>query len=483
MLRPVVLAGGAGTRLWPLSREHFPKQFLSLVGGDTMLQQAVQRLREADPGNFDFVDPLIVCNEEHRFLVLEQLAAVEVKPAALILEPVGRSTAPALTLAALWSEEIGGDAVLAAMPADHHMTDLAAFGSAMEEGYALALEGWMVTFGIPPTGPETGYGYIQVSDRNIGSIEGGKARVIEAFAEKPGEDLAREYLATGQYLWNCGIFLMRARVWLQLVERFRPDIAATCRAAHSAGQVDGHFFRPGAEEFRACPSDSIDYAVAERLPGGDGPTGAVVPMDAGWSDVGTWSAVRERMAPDQSGNTVRGDVLTHDVEESTLIAENRLLAGVGLRNLIVVETSDAVLVAGRDRDQDVRDLVTVLRKGERDERLDLRRVHRPWGTYEVIERGTGFQVKHLTVKPGASLSLQRHRHRSEHWVVVRGEAAAVIGEVTHRLSENESMYVPKGAIHRLSNPGEIPLEIVEVQTGDYLGEDDIERLEDNYSRA
>ncbi len=474
MLRPVILAGGSGTRLWPLSREHFPKQFLPLLGGATMFQQAALRLRAAEA-------PLIVCNEEHRHLVAEQLSAVGVAAAALILEPAGRNTAPALTLAALWSEERGEDAVLVAMPADHHIADGGEFAGAVAEGHALAREGWLVTFGVRPTGPATGYGYIRAGA--AGPSPGGRALVMDAFAEKPSEEVARGYLAAGGYLWNSGIFAVGAGEWMRRIERHRPDIAAACRAAHGAGSVDGEFFRPGGDEFRACPSDSIDYAVAERDAGAEGRPAAVVPMDAGWSDVGTWSAVRDRIAADGGGNAVRGDVITHDVEGSTLIAEGRLVAGVGLRDLLVVETADAVLVAGKDRDQDVRELVAELRSAGRDEQLEPRRVHRPWGTYEVIERGPGFQVKHLTVRPGASLSLQRHRHRSEHWVVVRGTAAVVRGEERYGLAENESTYVPRGVRHRLSNPGDVPLEIVEVQTGDYLGEDDIERFEDDYRRA
>ena len=483
MLRPVILAGGSGTRLWPLSRENFPKQFLSPVGGATLFQQTALRLGAAGDRPGAAGSPLVVCNEEHRFLVAEQLSDVGVSAAALILEPVGRNTAPALTLAALWSQARGEDAVLVAMPSDHHVEDAGRFGRAVEEGRALASGGRLVTFGVPPTGPETGYGYVRVGGRAAGPHPGGTALEMDAFVEKPSEETARRYLATGGYLWNSGIFVVLAGAWMELIGRHRPDIAAACRAAHEAGRADGDFFRPGAEEFRACPADSIDYAVAERVSGAGGPGAAVVPMDAGWSDVGTWSAVRDRIGADGGGNVVRGDVLAHDVEGSTLISESRLLAGVGLRDMLVVETPDAVLVAGKDRDQDVREVVAELRAGGRGEQLEPRRVHRPWGTYEVIERGEGFQVKHLTVRPGASLSLQRHRHRSEHWVVVRGTAAVVRGEDAFRLSENQSMYVPQGVRHRLSNPGEVPLEIVEVQTGDYLGEDDIERFEDDYRRA
>ena len=483
MLRPVILAGGSGTRLWPLSREHFPKQFLSLVGEGTMFQQSALRLVAAQARCGSVEAPLVVCNEDHRYLVVEQLADVGISPEALILEPVGKNTAPAFTLAALWRESQGGDDVLMAVPADHYVSDLREFSKVVEEGYALAQEGRLVTFGVPPARPETGYGYIRVAGEVAGSEPESSALEIGEFVEKPSEETAKSYLSTGEYLWNSGIFVMRSSVWLTQIEAHRPDIAAACRAAHAVGQVDGEFFRPGPEEFRSCPADSIDYAVAERVAGSKEVSAVVVPMDAGWSDVGTWSAVRDSIAVDGNGNVVRGDVLTYDVRDSTFIAENRLIAGVGLKGLVVVETPDAVLVAGMDRDQDVREVVAELRASDRDEQLDPRKVHRPWGTYEVIEGGEGFQVKHLTVKPGASLSLQRHQHRAEHWVVVRGRAAVIRGEETYELAENQSTYVPKGVKHRLSNPGQIPLEIVEVQTGDYLGEDDIERFKDDYRRA
>ena len=412
MLRPVILAGGSGTRLWPLSREHFPKQFLSLVGEGTMFQQTALRLVAAQARCGSVEAPLVVCNEDHRYLVVEQLADVGIRPEALILEPVGKNTAPAFTLAALWRESQGGDDVLMAVPADHYVSDLREFSKVVEEGYALAQEGRLVTFGVPPARPETGYGYIRVAGEVAGSEPESSALEIGEFVEKPSEETAKSYLSTGEYLWNSGIFMMPSSVWLTQIEAHRPDIAAACRAAHAVGQVDGEFFRPGPEEFRSCPADSIDYAVAERVAGSKEVSAVVVPMDAGWSDVGTWSAVRDSIAVDGNGNVVRGDVLTYDVRDSTFIAENRLIAGVGLKGLVVVETPDAVLVAGMDRDQDVREVVAELRASDRDEQLDPRKVHRPWGTYEVIEGGEGFQVKHLTVKPGASLSLQRHQHLS-----------------------------------------------------------------------
>ena len=480
MLRPVILAGGSGTRLWPLSRERFPKQFLSLVGEGTMLQQTVMRLEAM---GVETPPPLVVCNEDHRYLVIEQLGAVDRPPQAAILEPVGRNTAPALTLAALWSMDRGEDATLLVMPADQHMADVEAFGRAVVEGEALAAEGRFVTFGVPPTGPETGYGYIRVTDEHVGPSPKPTALRVAEFVEKPDLATAEKYLATGEYLWNSGIFMMTASVWLRLIETHRPDIATACRAAFEAGAVDADFFRPGPEEFRACPADSIDYAVAERVTGIEGVAGAVVPMDAGWSDVGAWSAIRQQSKVDERGNVLRGDVLTYDVHNTMMIAGHRLLAGVGLRDLVVVETSDAVLVAGVGMDQQVREVVAELRAGDRDEQLEPGKVHRPWGTYEVLESGPSFQVKHLTLKPGASISLQRHQHRAEHWVVVRGTAAVVRGDESYELTENQSTYVPQGVKHRLSNPGDAPLEIIEVQTGSYLGEDDIERFEDDYKRV
>jgi len=485
MIRPVILAGGSGTRLWPLSREHYPKQFLSLLGEGTMLQQAVLRLNAAGANGQAVASPLVVCNDDHRFLAVEQLQAVDKATEALILEPMGKNTAPALTLAALWSAERDDDATLLVMPADHHVANADAFGKAALEGDRLAREGMFVTFGVPPTGPETGYGYIRVTadTEPLGSGPNASARTVAEFVEKPDIETARGYLATGEYLWNSGTFMMRASVWLNQIETHRPDIAAACRAAYLAGTVDGDFFRPGLEEFRPCPSDSIDYAVAERATGPGGVVAAVVPLDAGWSDVGSWSVIQDRSTQDQRGNVLKGDVVTYDVENSLMIGGNRLLAGVGIRDLVVVETPDAVLIAGKGRDQEVRQVVAELRASDRDEQLEPRKVHRPWGTYEVIERGEGFQVKHLTVKPGSSLSLQRHEHRAEHWVVVSGIAAVVTDGKKYELKENQSTYVPQGVKHRLSNPGEVPLEIVEVQTGGYLGEDDIERFQDDYRRV
>ncbi len=483
MIRPVILAGGSGTRLWPLSREHYPKQFLSLLGEGTMLQQTVLRLDAAAETGQELARPLVVGNEEHRFLVIEQLGEVSRLPEAIILEPMGKNTAPALTLAALWSAERDDDPTLLVMPADHHIAKVDVFGKAVSEGESLARDGHLVTFGVPPTGPETGYGYIRVTAELVGAGLDPSALRVAEFVEKPDIDTAKAYLEKGEYLWNSGTFMLLASVWLDQIETHRPDIAAACRAAYTSGTIDGDFFRPAADEFGASPSDSIDYAVAERVTGKGGVPAAVVPLDAGWSDVGAWSVIQDRSPADAAGNVLKGDVVTYDVENSMMIAGNRLLAGVGIKDLVVVETPDAVLIAGKGRDQDVRQVVAELRAGDRDEQLDPRKVHRPWGTYEVIERGEGFQVKHLTLKPGSSISLQRHEHRAEHWVVVRGTASVVSDGKSFELNENQSTYVPRGVKHRLSNPGEIPLGIVEVQTGTYLGEDDIERFQDDYRRV
>ncbi len=483
MIRPVVLAGGSGTRLWPLSREHYPKQFLSLLGEGTMLQQTVLRLDSTTSSVGEMARPLVIGNEEHRFLIIEQLQMVDRPPEAIILEPMGKNTAPALTLAALWSTDRDEDATLLVMPADHHIAKHKKFGKAVSEGETLARDGLFVTFGVPPTGPETGYGYIRVTGEKVGSSRKPSALKVAEFVEKPDMETAKGYLSTGEYVWNSGTFMMRASVWLDQIEAHRPEIAEACRAAYASGSVDGDFFRPGAEEFRACPSDSIDYAVAERATGPGGVPATMVPLDVGWSDVGAWSVIQDRSPTDRGGNVLKGDVLTYDVKNTMMIAGNRLWVGVGINDLEVVETPDAVLVAGKDRDHQVREVVAELRASDRDEQLEPRKVHRPWGTYEVIERGDGFQVKHLTVKPGSSLSLQRHEHRAEHWVVVCGTAAVVRNGESYELEENQSTFVPRGMKHRLSNPGDVPLEIVEVQTGSYLAEDDIERFQDDYKRV
>jgi mannose-1-phosphate guanylyltransferase/mannose-6-phosphate isomerase len=462
-LHPVVLSGGSGTRLWPLSREHYPKQLLGFVGNQTLLQQTIQRLDGLD----GVAAPLVVCNEEHRFLVAEQLRGLNRQAARIVLEPVGRNTAPALTLAALGLTDKNTDALMIVMPADHVIRDVAAFHQAVREAMRLAEAGSLVTFGIKPSVPETGYGYIRK----------GAGHKVAEFVEKPDTVTAQRYLDSGEYLWNSGMFVMRASVWLEEIERSRPDILSACRDAMTNGANDADFFRVNKEAFTACPSDSIDYAVMEKTD-----RAAVVPLDAGWSDIGAWSALWQVSPQDAAGNVLQGDVYALDTSNALLISQSRLLAAVGLKDTIVVETPDAVLVAHKDHAQKVKDVVAYLKKQSRNEHLDHRRVYRPWGTYEGVDSGERFQVKRLVVKPGASLSLQMHHHRAEHWVVVRGTARVTRGEEVFLLSENQSTYIPIGEKHRLENPGTIPLEIIEVQSGSYLGEDDIVRFQDVYNR-
>ncbi len=496
MLYPIVLAGGGGTRLWPLSREHYPKQFLSLLGTDSLLQQTVTRLRgygDDEHAMFDglsVADPLIVCNEEHRFLVAEQLRRVEVRPSRIVLEPAGRNTAPALTSAALFCNQDGQDPLLLMMPSDHIVGDLAAFLHAVSQGLAPADEGAIVTFGIVPDRAETGYGYIRqgpafrgVAGASRASQEGtpGVHR-IDAFIEKPDAAMAASYLKAGGYLWNSGIFLMRASAWLSAIEAHRPDILSACQAACYGAAEDSDFLRLDAEAFTACPSDSVDYAVMERIAGPEG-RAVVVALGAGWSDVGSFASLWEVSDKDPGGNVVQGDVCAIATRRSLLRAESRFLAVLGCEDLIVVETADAVLVVAKERAQDVKKIIAWLKEQGREERLVHRRVYRPWGSYEGLDEGERFQVKRIVVKPGGKLSLQMHHHRAEHWIVVCGTARVVRGEETFLLTENQSTYIPLGVKHRLENPGTIPLELIEVQSGPYLGEDDIVRFEDAYKRA
>jgi mannose-1-phosphate guanylyltransferase/mannose-6-phosphate isomerase len=467
---PVILSGGSGTRLWPLSRQLYPKQLLALNGEHTMLQQTALRL----DGLAGVHPPIVVCNEEHRFLVAEQLRALGKNPAGIILEPTGRNTAPALTLAAMFLVAKDPEAVMLAMPADHAIQDVAAFQSAVAQAVRSAVDGHLATFGIVPRKPETGYGYIR-QGQSVPGFE--PVRRVAAFVEKPDTAAAAEYLASGDYLWNSGMFLLRARTWLDELKRTRPDILQACETAFVQGRQDGEFYRVNNEAFRECPSDSIDYAVMEKTD-----RAVVAPLDAGWSDVGAWSAIWDTAARDAQGNVIKGDVIFHDTRNALLISSHRLVTAVGLDDVIVVETSDAVLVARKDRDQDVKEIVNRLEQQQRGERLLHRRVHRPWGSYEGIDSGDRFQVKRLIVKPGAAISLQLHHHRAEHWVVVKGTARVTRGDEVVLLAENQSTYIPIGMKHRLENPGNIPLEIIEVQSGGYLGEDDIVRFEDRYNR-
>lgn len=488
IIQPVILSGGSGTRLWPLSREYYPKQLLAPVSDRTLLQSTVCRLDGLDGGSGPRIAaPLVICNEEHRFLVAEQMRQLGKPPGQILLEPIGRNTAPATTLAALHAGARDGEAVLLIMPADHLIQDEATFRQAALEGAQLAAQGYVVTFGIVPTRAETGYGYIRKGDM-IASLSPQPSALIpfliEKFVEKPDADTAQSYVDSGDYLWNSGIFMVSAAVWLKAIGQFRPDILEAAQRAYQGGNQDGDFYRVDKPSFTTCPSDSIDYAVMEKLTASNGLTikAAVIPLNAGWSDVGAWSSLWEVSPQDADGNILRGDVLAEDTRNSMLYSEHRLLAGVGLEDIIAIETADAVLVVHRNRAQDVKEIVGRLKKQGRSEHQIHRRVHRPWGSYEGIDKGERFQVKRITVKPGASLSLQMHHHRAEHWIVVKGTARVVCGDKEFLLSENQSTYIPIGVTHRLENPGTLPLELIEVQSGSYLGEDDIVRFEDHYGR-
>lgn len=473
MIIPVILAGGSGTRLWPLSREQYPKQLLSLVDDRTMLQNTVLRLtRFEGVGNI-----LVLCNEDHRFMVAEQLRAIGVSGAHIVLEPMGRNTAPAVAVAALKALEISKDAVLMVLPADHSIEEVEALHKAIEAGRDLARNDFLITFGIVPQSAETGYGYIRKGGPISDNGSSGQAVAIAEFVEKPDAATASTYLESGEYCWNSGMFMFRASQVLSELERFVPDIVKACRKAVDQGSKDLDFFRLDKDAFSACPSDSIDYAVMEKTD-----RGAMIPLSAGWNDLGSWDALWQVGQKDAQGNVIRGDVLTHDVKNSFLHAESRMIAAVGLENHVVVETADAVLIAPRDRVQEVKKIVAQLKTVMREEASIHKKVYRPWGSYEGIDLSDNFQVKRITVKPGARLSLQKHYHRAEHWVVVRGTALVTQDDREFILKEDESTYIPLGVVHRLENPGRIDLELIEVQSGSYLGEDDIVRYEDVYGR-
>jgi mannose-1-phosphate guanylyltransferase/mannose-6-phosphate isomerase len=466
-LIPVILSGGAGTRLWPLSREMYPKQLLALTGQSTMLQETAARLA----GIAGAGEPIIVCNEAHRFTVAEQIRAMGLKASAILLEPVGRNTAPAVALAALKAMKIDPEAILIVAPADHVVRDAARFQQAAAVAAELALAGKLVTFGIVAHAPETGYGYIR---RGEGA---GPAYPVSQFIEKPPLDVAQQFVVSGDYFWNSGMFVFKASRYLTELASFAPDILEATKAALEGATTDLDFVRIDKAAFEKCRSDSIDYAVMEKTR-----DAVVLPLDAGWSDVGSWASLFDALPADEDGNVLQGDVLVHDTHDCYVHSTSRLVAVVGMDDHIIVETKDAILVAPKGRVQDVKELVAKMKKSGRRESSLHREVFRPWGSYDSLDNGERFQVKRLSVKPGGVLSLQMHHHRAEHWIVVQGTARITCGEKTFLLSENESTFIPIGATHRIENPGRVALHIVEVQSGSYLGEDDIVRLEDNYGR-
>lgn len=487
LIQPIILSGGSGTRLWPLSREKYPKQLLPLIGADSLLQATVRRVDGVSGAQL--ADPMVVCNEEYRFVIAEQLRLLG-KSGQIVLEPLGRNTAPALTLAALAAIKSEADPILLVMPADHVIVDIPAFQRVVSQGAQWAQDGAVVTFGITPDAPETGYGYIQSGaafTHPSGATSTPAAHAIARFVEKPDLATAQAYLSEGSYLWNSGLFMMRASVWLAAMGLCRPDILAACQTAWDQGATDGEFIRVGKDSFAQCPSDSIDYAVMERLAGAGAqsaglPPGVVLPLSAGWSDVGAWDALWNVLPKDSDGNVVQGDVLLQNSHNTLALSEGRLIACVGVRDLVVVETADAVLVAHKDKTQDVKKIVDRLKQQGRSEGSVHRKVFRPWGWYDSVDSGARFQVKRIVVKPGGTLSLQMHHHRAEHWIVVSGTAKVTRDDKTFLLSENESTFIPLGTTHRLENPGRVALEMIEVQSGSYLGEDDIVRFEDMYGR-
>lgn len=467
MIYPVIMAGGSGSRLWPLSRDLFPKQFLKLGDEGTMLQETVKRLR-----GLDIAESLLVCNEEHRFIAAEQLRQLGELDHNIILEPAGRNTAPAVAIAAFTALQKDKEAYLLVLAADHAISDVESFHAAVRSASPLVADGNLVTFGIVPNSPETGYGYIRT-----GGATDGSAFKVREFVEKPGLEIAKSYVNSGEYLWNSGMFMFKASRYLEELKEFRPDIYQACEQAMEKVGGDLDFVRVDKASFLECPSESIDYAVMEKTS-----SAVVVPLDAGWSDVGAWSALWDITEKDSLGNAGHGDVLLHDTNNSYVYAESCLVATVGVENVVVVQTKDSVLVASMDRVQDVKQIVNQLKLDGRGECRIHREVYRPWGQYDSVDSGERYQVKRITVKPGEKLSVQMHHHRAEHWIVVSGTARVTIGDKVKLVTENQSVYIPVGDIHALENPGKIPLELIEVQSGGYLGEDDIVRFEDRYGR-
>ncbi len=470
---PVILSGGSGSRLWPVSRSTHPKQLQRLISGHTMIQETALRFGDASL----FPGPVIICNNEHRFIIAEQLREAEISPILQILEPVGRNTAPAAAVAALCLQARDADAILLLMPADHAIADLKAFSQAIETGAQAARAGHLVTFGIKPDKPETGFGYLKQGPKISGIAGAIPPHKVERFVEKPDLETAKGYLKSGEYFWNSGIFMFRASLFLETLGRLRPAMLEACRAAVTRGKHDLDFFRLDAGAFSACEADSIDYAVMEHAD-----NVAMIPVDMGWSDVGSWASLWEIGEKDADNNLLHGDVIASGSRDSYIRSESRLVTAIGVDNLVIIETADAVLVAPRDQSQLVKEMVDELKMRNRDEHSTHRRVYRPWGFYEGIGEGERHQVKHLMVKPGGMLSLQMHHHRAEHWVVVSGTARVTRDDEVILLAENESIYLPLGCRHRLENPGKLPLSVIEVQSGGYLGEDDIVRFEDVYQR-
>ncbi len=464
---PIILSGGSGTRLWPLSRKMYPKQFLSLLHDETMLQKTLSRL-----DGLEHIAPIVVCNDEHRFIVAEQARQIGIEDLSIILEPFGKNTAPAIAVAAIHAAELADDPVLLVLSADHEITDEKAFCGAVRQAQPLADAGKLVTFGIVPTNAATGYGYIKRGEAE------GNGFVVDQFVEKPDPDTAEEYLATGEYYWNSGMFMFKAQAYLKELEKFKPDMVTNCRRAVGNIREDIGFLRLDPQAFGKCESDSIDYAVMEKTD-----LACVVPMDAGWSDIGSWSSLWDQAKKDKAGNTTQGDVITTNTENSFVHAESRLVATVGIKDLVIVETHDVVLVADREQAQEVKQIVEQLKEEQREEENFHRIVYRPWGSFDSVDEGDRYKVKRITVSPGARLSKQKHHHRAEHWVVVKGTARVFRNDEIFDLHENESVFIPVGATHYIENPGNIPLEIIEVQSGSYLGEDDIVRFDDIYGRC
>lgn len=480
-LAPVILAGGGGTRLWPLSREHYPKQFINLFNDRSMLQNTLSRLQGLEQ-QMQVEPPLVVCNEVHRFLVADQCEDIGQPPQNIVLESKGRNTAPALTIAALALMQDGNDPIMLMMPADHMIKDIQQFQQAIYVASRFVEQDYLFTFGIAPAYPDTGYGYIHY-DQPTESDAGFTINPVLGFKEKPDESTAQSYIDAGDYLWNSGIFMMKASVWLQHMEHYNPDIVKACRQAFTGGEQDGQFYRLEALSFAECRSDSIDIGVMEKLLADNSSHVLTIPIDIGWSDMGAWSSIWQHGQLDENGNCLDTDVLAMDTRNTLVKTRNRLIAAIGCDNLVIVDTDDVTLVASKDKTQDVKQVVEQLKLEERNECLEHVKVHRPWGTYQSVDNGESFQVKRIVVKPGKKLSLQMHHKRAEHWVVVKGTATVTRGEDVFELRENESTFIPLGVKHRLENATTEPLEIIEVQSGTYLGEDDIVRFDDDFGRS